>query len=94
MIRPTAVEARDNYRIWIKFEDGEEGEIDLSHLVGKGVFAAWHDPASFQNVRIVDDDTLIWGDDIDLCPDAWYMELTGKPIDEVWQRSRAGAVHA
>ena len=94
MIRPTAVEARGNYRIWIKFEDGEEGEIDLSHLVGKGVFAAWLDPASFQNVRIVDDDTLVWGTEIDLCPDALYMELTGKSIDEVWQRSRAGAVHA
>ena len=94
MIRPTAVEARGNYRIWIKFEDGEEGEIDLSHLVGKGVFAAWHDPSSFQNVRIVDDETLIWGNDIDLCPDALYMKLAGKSVDVIWQRSRDGAAHA
>ena len=58
MIRPTAVQARDNYRIWIEFEDGEQGEIDLSHLVGQGVFKAWLDPEFFQDVRIVDNDTI------------------------------------
>ena len=94
MIKPTAVEARDNFRIWIKFEDGEEGEVDLSHLAGKGVFEAWLDPEFFQNVRIVDNDTVLWGDDIDLCPDALYMDLTGKAIDHVWHRSRAGITHA
>ena len=94
MIRPTAVEARDNYRIWIKFEEGEEGEIDFSHLIGKGVFAAWHDPPFFQNVRIVHDDALLWGNDIDLCPDALYMKLAGKSVDVIWQRSRDGAAHA
>ena len=72
MIRPTAVQARANYRIWVEFED------------------AWLDPEFFQDVRIVDNDTVIWGNDIDLCPDALYMELTGKTVDEIWQRSRTG----
>ena len=94
MIRPTAVQARDNYRIWIEFEDGEQGEIDLSHLAGQGVFKAWLDPEFFQDVRIVDNDTILWGHDIDLCPDALYMDLTGKTVDEIWRRSRAGAAHA
>ena len=89
MIRPTAVQARANYRIWIEFEDGEQGEIDLSHLAGQGVFKAWLDPEFFQDVRIVDNDTVLWGNDIDLCPDALYMELTGKTVDEIWQRSRS-----
>ena len=90
MIRPTAVQARANYRIWIEFEDGEQGEIDLSHLAGQGVFKAWLVPEFFQDVRIVDNDTVLWGNEIDLCPDALYMELTGKTVDEIWQRSRSG----
>ena len=94
MIRPTAVQALQNYRIWIEFEDGEKGEIDLSHLVGKGVFKAWLDPEFFQQVRVVDNDTILWGDDIDLCPDALYMDLTGKTVDQVWQRTRSSLTHA
>ncbi len=94
MIRPTVVEARDNYCIWLEFEDGEAGEVDLSHLVGKGVFKAWKDPDFFRNVRIVDNDTILWGEEIDLCPDALYMQLTGRTVDEVWQRSRSGVPHA
>ena len=94
MIRPIAVEARDDYRIWLKFEDGEAGEVDLSHLVGKGVFKAWQDPEFFRDVRIIDGDTILWGDEIDLCPDALYMRLTGKTVEAVWQRSRSGVSHA
>ena len=90
MIRPTAVQARDNYRIWIEFEDGEQGEIDLSHLAGQGVFKAWLEPEFFQDVRIVGNDTILWGNDIDLCPDELYMDLTGKTVDQIWKRSRSG----
>lgn len=63
MIRPIAVEVRDEYRIWLKFEDGEAGEVDLSHLVVKGVFKAWQDPKFFRDVRIFDGDTILWGDE-------------------------------
>ena len=38
MIRPTEVEPRDGFRIWLRYQDGTMGEIDLSHLVGCGVF--------------------------------------------------------
>lgn len=40
-IRPTAVEPRDGYRLWLCYSDGSAGEVDLSHLAGRGVFAAW-----------------------------------------------------
>ena len=40
------------YRLELRFEDGMEGQVDLSPLVGKGVFAAWKDPAEFQRVFI------------------------------------------
>ena len=44
--QPVAVEARGGLRIWIRFQDGEEGEIDLSDLAGMGVFKAWEDRGS------------------------------------------------
>ena len=52
MIRPTAVQARERYRLWLQYADGSTGEVDLSHLVGNGVFIAWEDPERFEQVRI------------------------------------------
>jgi len=41
MPKVISVAALKNYRIRLQFEDRVEGEADLSHLAGKGVFAAW-----------------------------------------------------
>ena len=61
--------AKPNYLLWIKFADGLEGEVDLSDLVGKGVFKAWESKDFFNKVKI---DTLCgtvaWGEEIDLDP--------------------------
>ncbi len=58
-----------NYHIWIRFDDGVEGTVDLNHLVGKGVFKAWDSIDFFNEVRIDPmSDTVAWGDDIDLDP--------------------------
>lgn len=58
-----------NYRVWIQFEDGLEGEVDLNHLVGKGVFKAWESIDFFNKVYInPKTDTLTWNEDIDLDP--------------------------
>ena len=77
LVRPVGVEARDGYRIWLRFADGVEGEVDLSDLAGQGVFAAWQDRAFFDSVRIGEARALAWGDAIDLCADALYLRLTG-----------------
>ena len=83
MVRPTAVEPRDGYRIWLRYSDGTAGEVDLSHLAGCGVFEAWNDRVCFEAVRITEYDAVAWSEDLELCPDALYMQLTGKPIAEV-----------
>lgn len=41
LVQPAKVEARAGCRIWLKHGDGAVGELDLSHLVGSGVFKAW-----------------------------------------------------
>ena len=41
MVKPIQVRALPHHRIYIKYNDGAEGEVDLSDLVGPGVFEAW-----------------------------------------------------
>lgn len=80
MIRPVGVEPRERYRIWIRYADGEAGEIDLSHLAGRGVFKAWLERSNFELVHITPYGGVAWGEEIEICPDALYMQLTGTSV--------------
>ena len=74
--RIVAVEPRPAYHIWLRFEDGLEGELSLAHLVGRGVFASWEDEREFQRVFIDDESgTVAWPGGIDLAPDALHRRL-------------------
>ena len=58
-----------NYKIWIRFNDGLEGKVDLSNFVGKGLFSAWNSVDFFNTVYIdPKTQTIAWGDDLDLDP--------------------------
>ena len=83
MIRPTEVEPRLGYRIWLRYSDGAAGEVDLSALAGRGVFEAWNNRALFEAVHLTSSGRLVWGGDLELCPDALYLQLTGKSVEEV-----------
>ena len=77
MIRPVHVEARHGHRIWLRYSDGTSGEVDLSDLAGRGLFKAWDAPGCFESVHIAPHRAIAWNDEIELCPDTLYMELTG-----------------
>jgi hypothetical protein len=77
MHRVSAVRPAGDYRLHVRFEDGVEGEVDLSGLVGSGVFEAWRDPAEFLKVAIdPESHTLAWPGGIDLCPDRLYQDVS------------------
>jgi hypothetical protein len=81
MHRITDAKALAGFKVWVKFSDGAEGTVDLSELVGKGVFAAWKDPKFFESLFIdPENQTIAWPGGIDLCPDSLYAEITGKDI--------------
>jgi hypothetical protein len=61
LIRPKSVRALTDYRIHLEFSDGEKGEVDLSHLAGKGVFEAWNDYGFFKRVRVSGHRSIEWG---------------------------------
>lgn len=67
--RIVACEPHDNYKLWIRFDDGLSGEVDLKNLVGKGVFSAWNSIDFFRSVHIDEkSSTVVWGEDLDLDP--------------------------
>lgn len=87
MIHPVSVRALPNYRIHVRFSDGAEGDVDLSEFAGKQLFAPWRDPKFFEQVQIGKHRQIRWNDDIELCPDAIYMRLTGKTPAEYFSMS-------
>ena len=72
-----------NFCVHLAFEDGTAGEVDLSRLAGRGVFSAWQNVSFFNQVAIGEFGELTWGEGIDLCPDALYLQLTGKTPEAV-----------
>lgn len=80
MHRIIEVKPLENYKVWIKFSDGVEGVVDLSDLVGKGIFSAWKDVNIFNAVFIdPESHTIAWPGGIDLCPDTLYAKVLGVP---------------
>ena len=74
--RIESVRAQPEYRILNRFADGVEGEVDLSNLVGQGVFSQWTDPREFERVLVDEESgTVAWPGGIDLAPDALHHEL-------------------
>ncbi len=94
MVRPLKVKALSGYRLWVRFSDGMEGEIDLKHLAGKGVFTLWNDPAALEKVYIGDYGQISWSDTVDICSDAIYLRVTGKTPEQVFPSLAPEAVHA
>ena len=89
-VDPIAVEPRDGHRIWVRYEDGVEGELDLSHLAGKGVFRAWDDRAYFEGVHINEEAGCVcWGvppgsdTEIDIAPETGYAQLLGITREQI-----------
>lgn len=93
-VRPIAVEPRDGFRIWLEYDDGAQGEVDLSHLAGKGVFKAWDNRRFFEQVYVAPSRAIAWDADIDLCADALYLRLTGLSIGEVYPLPEARPLDA
>jgi hypothetical protein len=64
----TSASPLPGYRLKIVFADGAVGEVDLSSLVGRGVF---------EKVRVTKHGAGEWPGEIDLCPDSLYQRMTG-----------------
>lgn len=99
--RPVFVTALNGLKIWVEFEDGVEGMVDLSHRKGRGVFKAWDDRNFFEGVHINEESGAVsWGfpkgvgmDDMELDydPCSLYASVLGISSDEVETRRELGS---
>ena len=84
----------DDYIIQLKFADGVSGEVDLSHLAGKGVFSFWDQYENFKNVAVINGRWLAWSDEIDLDANSLYLKLTGKMPEDLFPALREDPTYA
>lgn len=72
-----------DHRLYLRFADGVEGEVDLDGIVRwDGLFAPLRDPSCFAQVRVDPDlGTVVWPNGADLDPDVLYAVVTGQPVD-------------
>ena len=58
---------RGAHRVWIRFDDGLEGEVDLAAELDGEIFEPLRDPAYFARFSV--DDTLTWPNGADFAPE-------------------------
>lgn len=95
MKRITQLKVLDRYRVWLRFDDGVEGEVDFSPQAGHGVFAAWNDYSVFQRAGIADQGrALEWPGEIDFCADALWLQVTRKRPEDLFPSLKPLSTHA
>lgn len=83
MLRDVAeARALASFRLSLRFDDGQTGEIDVRDLVPfDGVFAPLSDPAFFAQVRVNPELGCVeWPNGADLDTQVLYSRITGQPL--------------
>ena len=85
--RVAEVEVWEPFQIWVKFDDGVAGVVDLSDSAAVGgIYAQWSDEGFWRSAHIVaDSGAVAWGDgsEIDVCPLSLYLNVTGQTFDDL-----------
>ena len=80
MKRVVDVRPLGGHRLFIRFDDGLQGELDLATFVRfDGVLAPLNDPARFAEA-FVDLGTVCWPNDLDLAPELLYEKLSQQQL--------------
>jgi hypothetical protein len=67
---------RGDYRIWLKFADGVEGEIDLESELWGEVFEPLKEKARFATFSLHKElGTIVWPNGADFAPEFLYQKL-------------------
>lgn len=76
---PRLTEARhvSGYRVWLKLEDGKEGEIDLEKELWGEIFEPVRDKQRFKEFRVDPElNTLTWPNGADFAPEYLYRKIS------------------
>lgn len=81
MVRIVEIRKLSGSRLFLRFDDGACGEVDIRAVVPfEGVFSRLEDPREFEQV-VLDTGwgTIRWGDDLDLAPEGLREKLEPWP---------------
>ena len=71
-----AVKHVRDYVLWLKFEDGTEGEVDIRSSLRGPVFEPLRDLEYFKQVRVEPElGTIVWPNGADIAPETLYARL-------------------
>jgi hypothetical protein len=87
------IKALENYKLYLKYEDGVDGIIDLSDIAGKGVFKAFLDVNFFNNVWIGESGAPTWENELDIDPINTYLTITGISFEKFLIKEKENANH-
>jgi hypothetical protein len=74
-----AVRPQNDLKLWIEFENGESGMLDVRPHIKGPVFLPLLDEKFFARVRVDEETgTIAWPNGADLCSDVIYYEVTSK----------------
>lgn len=89
-----SVKALKKYQLLVKFSDGVEGVIDLSHVAGGGVFKSWDEENNFFNVFLSRESKAItWPGGVDTDTYNVYSGITGVEPKEFLKGLKHDAAH-
>ncbi len=74
-----SVKALPNLKLQLEYSNGWIGTYDMHGLMEYEVFKALEDITLFNSVK-KRNNAVVWNDEIDLCGDAIYLELTGEKV--------------
>ncbi len=69
------VKPESDYRLFVRFKDGQSGHVQLRCEELTGVLAPLRDLQFFKQV-FIEEGAVAWPGEIDLAPDAMYAEIT------------------
>ena len=75
--RLSAMKYIAEYRLWLRFEDESQGEVDLQPELWGEVFEPLQDVAYFKTVKLDKElNTVYWGNGADFAPEFLYHMVT------------------
>ena len=83
MERIVYLEVRPPTRLFLRFDDGVEGEVDIAGRLWGPMFEPLKDPDYFARVILSDYGAPLWPNGLDLAPDALHDRLRASGADSV-----------
>jgi len=72
--RVVDVDYLGGHTLFLRFQDGKEGQVDLSEWVKRDMFSRLQDPRQFIQFGL-EHGTLVWADKLDISPEYLYRHV-------------------